>query len=100
MWHTTTTISERRDTHFTEAAMFWILAGILVVIAFGDFLTVLAAAFAIAAAISWIYRAVEHRLERNGTDMASVRHLRPASTGGRDLENPSAESSWHGTTAA
>jgi len=71
-----------------------------VLIAFGDFLTLLAGAFAIATAITWIYRAVERRLERKSdAGMASVSHL-SASSGQRHLTETSAHASWRGPKAA
>ena len=96
-----TTINGHHGDHYVEAAAFWILAGLIVLIAFGDFLTLLAGAFAIATAIMWIYRAVERRLERNSdADMASVSHLRSASSGQRHLTETSAHASWRGPKAA
>jgi len=96
----TTTINGHHGNHYVEAAAFWILAGLIVLIAFGDFLTLLAGAFAIATAIMWIYRAVERRLERKSdVDMASVSHL-SASSGQRHLTETSAHASWRGPKAA
>jgi drug/metabolite transporter (DMT)-like permease len=95
-----TTTSEHRGTRYAEVAAFWILAGTILVIAFGDFLTLLGVALAIAAAVSWIYRAVEDRWESNDAETASVSHLRPALAGQRDLQKTSAHVSWHGPRAA
>jgi hypothetical protein len=81
----TTTISEHRGTGYAEVAAFWILAGVILVIAFGDFLALLGGALVVAAAISWAYRAVERRWERHEAEMASVSHLRPALTRQQDL---------------
>lgn len=100
MRHTTTTISEHRGTSYAEVAAFWILAGVILVIAFGDFLALLGVALAVAAAVSWIYRAVERRWESKHAEMASVSHLRSALTGPRDLQETSAHVSWHGPRAA
>jgi hypothetical protein len=97
---TTTTISEHRGTRYAEVAGFWILAAIILVIAFGDFLTLLAFALGIAAAVSWIYRAVERRWENNDAEMALVSHLRPALTGQRDLQKVSAHMSSRSPRAA
>ena len=47
MRHITTTIGGHRSTHNAEAAVFWIFAGVIVLIAIGDALAVLAAAIAI-----------------------------------------------------
>ena len=96
----TTTINGHHGNHYVEAAAFWILAGLIVLIAFGDFLTLLVGAFAIATAITWIYRAVERRWESTHAEMASVSHLRSALTGPRDLQETSAHVSWHGPRAA
>ena len=100
MRHITTTISGRHGTHDAEAAVFWIFAGIIMVIAFGDALTVLAVAVAIVTIISWIYSKVERRVARNDGEMAPVTHLRPAVTGQRDLKKTSAHASWRGPSAA
>jgi Na+/H+ antiporter NhaB len=89
MRHITTTISGHPGTHDVAVAVFWIFAGIIIVIVFGDALTVLA----VVIAISWIYRKVEHRLERSQAEMAPVTHLRPELTGQRDSENTSAHAS-------
>jgi hypothetical protein len=89
MRHITTTISGRHGTHEVEVAVFWIVAGIIIVIAFGDALAVLA----VAIAISWMYRKVEHRLERTDAEMAPVTRLRPGSTRQRDLKDTPARAS-------
>ena len=89
MRHITTTVSGRLGTHEVEVAAFWIFAGIIIVIAFGDAFAVLA----VAIAISWMYRKVEHRLERTDAEMAPVTRLRPELTGQRDFENTSARAS-------
>ena len=93
MRHVTTTISGHRGTHEVEAAVFWICAGIITVIAFGDALTALAVVIAIVTAISWIYRKVEHRSESGAAETAPVTRLRQELTGQRDLENTSAHAS-------
>jgi hypothetical protein len=98
MRHTTT--SAQHGTHHTVAAAFWILAGVIAVIAFGDALTLLAVALAIVTMARWIYREVEHRVERNDAKMAPVTHLRPALTGQRNLKTISAHASWRGPRAA
>jgi hypothetical protein len=81
----TTTISEHRRTGYAEVAAFWILAGVILVIAFGDFLALLGGALAVAAVVSWVYRAVERRWDSHDAAMASVSHLRPALAGQQDL---------------
>jgi hypothetical protein len=84
MGHITSTISGHRGTHDVEAAIFWIFAGLIMVIAFGDAVAVLAVAVAIVTAVAWIYRTVEHRLERNDARPAPVTHLRPELAGQHD----------------
>jgi len=80
----------------------WILAGIIVLMAFGDALVLLALAFAIVTMTTawWTYRQVERHVERNDAGMVPVTHLRPALTGQRDLNNTSAHASWGGPSAA
>jgi ABC-type nickel/cobalt efflux system permease component RcnA len=61
------TISEQhgaRHLH-TIAAAFWIVVGIVAVMAFGDALTLLAVALAIVTAAWWICREVDRRLKSN-----------------------------------
>jgi hypothetical protein len=102
MWHTT--ISGHHGTHHTVAAAFWIVAGIIAVIAFGDAFALLAGALAIVTMARWIYREVEHRVERNDVgseaDLARETHLRPALTIQHDLKKTSAHASWSGRRAA
>jgi hypothetical protein len=99
MRHITTTISRHNVTHHAQAAVFWIFAGIIMMVAFGDALTVLVAAFAVVTMVSWVYREVEHRLERRAKP-APVTHLRPELTVQRDLKRTSAHASWRGPRAA
>jgi hypothetical protein len=49
----------------TIAAAFWIVVGVVAVIAFGDTLTLLAVALATVTAAWWICREVEHRVKSN-----------------------------------
>jgi hypothetical protein len=98
MWHTT--ISGHHGTHDTVAAAFWVLTGMLAVIAFGDVLTLLAVAFAIVTTAWWISRKFEHRVEGNDAKMASVTHLRPVLIDQRELKNTAAHASWRGPSAA
>jgi len=69
------------------------LAGIIMVIAFGDVLTLLAVALAIVATAWWVSRKLDHRVARNDARMAAVTHLRPALTGQRELKRTPAHSS-------
>lgn len=94
-----TAISGQHDAHHTVAA-FWIIAGIIAVIAFGDVLTLLAVALAIVTTARWIFRQVEHRVERSDAEMAPVTHLRPGLIGQRDLKKTSAHASSRGPRAA
>ena len=94
------TINGHHGNHYVEAAAFWVLAGIIVAMAFGDFLAVLAIAFAVAAAISWSYRALERRWERKDAGIAPVRRLRPALDGRADPEPAPAHVSWRGPKVA
>jgi hypothetical protein len=100
MRHTTSTISGHRGAFDAEAALFWIFAGIIVVIAFGDVLTLLAVSFAIMTTAWWISRKVEHRVARDDATTASVTHLRPTMTGQRDLKRAPAYSSRREARAA
>ena len=97
-----TTSSEQHGTHLPIAEALWILAGIILLIAFGDALTLLALAFAIVTMTTawWIYRKAEHRAERSGAQLAPVTRLRPAWTGHRDRKETSAHASWRGPSAA
>jgi hypothetical protein len=89
MRHIKTTLSGHRGAFDAEAVLFWIFAGIIMVIAFGDALTVLAVALVIIAAISWIIEKVEHRMETSDPALAPVTHLRAELTGHAELERPS-----------
>jgi uncharacterized membrane protein YhiD involved in acid resistance len=100
MRHTTTTIGGHHGSHDVEAALFWVFAGIILVIAFGDALAVLAVAFAIVAAVSWIYQKVERRLERSDAHTAPVTHLRPELTGEHNAKRTSAQALSHRPHAA
>jgi Flp pilus assembly protein TadB len=79
-----TTISGHRSRYPIAEAL-WILTGIILLLAYGDALLVLALAFAIVTMTTawWVHRKVEHRVERNDTELASVAHLRPALTSQR-----------------
>lgn len=94
------TIGAHRDTHDGEAVAFWIFGGLIMVIAFGEALAVLAAAVALVAAVSWVYHKVERRFERNAAKAAPVTPLRLELTGHRDTTWSSADPRWHGPRAA
>jgi hypothetical protein len=77
------TIRGHHTGHHTVAAAFWIVAafwvvGIIAVMALGGGLTRLAVALAIVTTEWWILSGVEHRVERNQTEMRPVTHLRPS----------------------
>ena len=93
-------VSGHHGARDAEAVVFWIFVGIIMVIGFGDVLTVLALALGVVIAISWIYRKVVHRMDRTDAEMAAVTRLRPELTGQRDLKRTSADPSWHGPRAA
>lgn len=61
------TISEHHGARHRDAiaASFWIVVGIVAVIAFGDTLALLAVALAIVTAAWWMCREVEHRVKSN-----------------------------------
>jgi len=93
-----TTTKRHQGSHDIVAA-FWLVAGIIVMIASGDALAVLIAAVAIVAVVWGMIRAIERRV-RNRTELARVTHLHPAMTARRDLKKTSAHGSWHGPRAA
>ena len=97
-----TTISGQHGTHLPVAEALWILAGIILLIAFGDALVLLVLAFAVVAMTTawWVYRKVEQRTGTNDAELAPVTHLRPAWTGHRDRKETSAHASWRGPSAA
>jgi hypothetical protein len=88
--------------HYPLGEAVWVIAGIIILFAFGDALVLLALAFAIAAmAAGWLtYRQVERRTERSDSEMAPVTHLRSALTPQHDSNKNSAHASWHGPSAA
>ena len=71
-----TTISGHRGSPIGEAV--WIVAGIIVVMAFGDALVVLALALALAAmaAAWWIHHTADRRVQDNDGHLAPVTQLR------------------------
>ena len=87
-----------------RAEALWILAGVILMLAFGDALIVLALAFAIVAVAAtwwtWTHRKVENRVQGNDAEWASVTHLRPALTGQRELNKTSAHAPYRGPSAA
>lgn len=71
------TFSGHRNSHAFGEAM-WIVAGIIVLMAFGDELVLLSLALAIAAmtAAWWIHHRLGHRAETEDAKLAHVTHLR------------------------
>ncbi len=69
-----TTIAGHHETHYPIAEALWVLAGIILLLAFGDGLVLLVVAFAIAAmaAAWWIHRRVGHRVGSKGHAMVVV----------------------------
>ncbi|WAJ44883.1 hypothetical protein OK015_27990 [Mycobacterium sp. Aquia_216] len=90
------------NSHFPIGEAVWIAAGIIIVLAFGDVLLLLALVVAIAATATawWTYRSAGRRTRTHEAELASVTQLRPASTVHRDLRKTSASARWHGPNAA
>jgi hypothetical protein len=80
----------------------WIVAGVIIMFAFGDAFVLSALAFGIVIMIgAWLtHRQAERRAERDDVEMAPVTHLRPALTAQRDLKKTAAHASWRGPSAA
>ncbi len=76
----------------------WIVAGIIIMLAFGDAFVLSALAFGIVTMTgAWLtYRQAERRADRCDTEMAPVTHLRTALTGERHVK----KTSGHGSRAA
>ncbi|MGB9225613.1 MAG: hypothetical protein WCB80_20560 [Mycobacterium sp.] len=91
------TISEKHGTHHTVVAEFWILAGVIALVALGDALAVSVVAVAVVITAWWIYREVEHRVALKHAAVAPVTHLQPAQ---RALKAVAAQPVWHGPHAA
>jgi hypothetical protein len=90
------------DSRFPLGEAVWISAGIIMVLAFGDVLVLLALALAIAAMTTawWTYRKAQRGGQSNSAGLASVTQLRAASIGLPDLKKTSAPAPWHGPSAA
>jgi hypothetical protein len=78
-----------------EAA--WIIAGIIVMFAFGDAFVLSALAFGLVTVIGALFT---HRRAEQRAQMASVTQLRTAPTADRGLKSPSTQMQWHGPSAA
>ena len=94
-----TTANRHPGTH-NVAAVFWLLAGIIVLIATGDAFALVTAAAVIVTAVWWMIREIEHRVRNHRAELATVIHLRPASTSQRQPNNTPAHASWRGPSAA
>ena len=59
-----TTIAVRRESHYPIAEALWVIAGIILLLAFGDAVALLVLGFAIAASAAawWIHRRAGHRV--------------------------------------
>lgn len=79
-----TTLNGHGNSHAIGEVM-WILAGLVVLIAFGDELVLLSLALAIAAMTTawWVHHRVGRRPRLTDARLAPVTHLRP-----RDLKPP------------
>ena len=80
----------------------WIVAGIIIMFAFGDAFVLSALAFGIVTMTgAWLtYRHAARRAESSDAEMAPVTHLRPALTAQRHPKKASAHESWRGPSAA
>jgi uncharacterized membrane protein YhiD involved in acid resistance len=93
------TINRHPGTH-NVAAIFWLLAGVIVLIASGDAFALLTAAAVIVTAVWWMVREIEHRVRNRHAEFARVIHLRRASTSQRHPKNTAAHAPWRGRGAA
>lgn len=87
------------DVHYPVSEAVWIAAGLIMLLAFGDILVLLALALAIVAmTAAWLgYRKVRQRGQGND-DLASVTQLRPAAAVEPDPKATPAP--WQGPSAA
>jgi uncharacterized membrane protein len=69
-----TTISGHHETRYPIAETLWIVAGIILMLAFGDVLTLLVLALAIVTVATawWIHRRVDHRVGSTGHAMIMI----------------------------
>jgi hypothetical protein len=94
--------SQQRNFHYPVAETLWVLAGIVLLLAYGDALVLLAVASAIVAvAAAWWIR--DRRVARTAATinvLASVTQLNPPSTRRAELKATSPRAPWRGPTAA
>ncbi len=90
------------DSHYPIGEAVWIAAGIIMLLAFGDALVLLALALAIAAMTTawWTYRKVQQRELASDAGLAPVTRLRPASAIRREPKSAPAQAPWRGPSAA
>jgi hypothetical protein len=88
------------DSHFPIGEAVWSAAGIIILLAFGDVLLLLAlvAVTAAMAAAWWTYRSAARHAQTSDADLATVTQLRPGSTVQRRRQG--APAAWHGPSAA
>lgn len=90
------------DSHYLIGEAVWIAAGIIMLLAFGDAVVLLALALASAAMTTawWTSRKVRQREPAGDADLAPVTRLRPASASRREPKSASAPAPWRGPSAA
>ncbi|OBI21754.1 hypothetical protein A5712_01410 [Mycobacterium sp. E2327] len=100
MGHITTTTGGHHGTRDLEAAAFWIFGGIILLVAFGDAVAVLAVAVAVVASFAWMFRKIEHRWGRHDVHPAPVTQLRSEWAGQLDAKQAPAQALSHHPHAA
>ena len=97
MWQTM--IRKHSDGRYPVAGALWAVAGVILLLALGDVVIVLAFALAAAAPATawWIRRNVEHRARNPGEALASISRL---PTGQREPKSASAHPPWNRHDAA
>jgi hypothetical protein len=100
MRHITSTINGHHGNRDLEAAAFWVFGGVILLIAFGDAVAVLAVAVALLTAVAWIYRKIERRFERHDAPAAPVTQLRSEWFGPYDANEAPAQAVSHHLHAA
>jgi peptidoglycan/LPS O-acetylase OafA/YrhL len=96
------TIGGHHHTHYPIGQAVWIVAGIVVLLAFGDALLLLVLTFAVVTMITawWTHRKVEHPVDGTDSELASVTPMRPALIGQHSPKKASGHASWRGPSAA
>jgi hypothetical protein len=93
-------INRRGHSHHTAVAGFWLFAGMVALVAFGDVVAVLAVALAIVTVVLWTLREVEHRMQQDVAEVAPVTPLRLTSAGQSHLQNAPTHALWRAPRAA